>query len=124
MALRSRLTAKAGRVFTKVSKKLEGSVSVKLLKVKDDADEYETIRTLTENVFFEYADNRKTVNVEIGADSEQLTSDIEEATHIEVAGETFFIRRGDTTSPSSTDVTWKLTGEAFETGGRGHYSVL
>lgn len=111
MALRQTLTTKVGGVFTKVSRKLEGGVTVRLLKVADDYDEFDALLTLTEGLFFEYSEFRRKVLIEIGRNDDELTEAIQSATHFALAGYTWVIDKGDTHPPSMTDVTWKLAGE-------------
>lgn len=87
---------------------------VKLLCVSEDSDEFETVREITENVFFEFEDNRKKVALQVAEDSQELTDDMNQATHIEIDDEIFVINAGDTIPPSMTDVTWKLSGDLYE----------
>jgi hypothetical protein len=112
--LRERLTTKVGRVFTKVTTRLEGSVTVRLLVTSENYDEFDEVLALSEGVFFEYSEFRKKVNLEIGQSTEALTAAMARATHLELADSVWVINRGDTKPPSMTDVTWKVTADLFE----------
>jgi hypothetical protein len=111
MALRQELTEVVGEVFTDLADEFESGFTVKLLRTSADYDEFDELLTLTSNVFFEYENDRKRVRVEVGRDDDELTEAMQEATHLEIADKIWEINRGDTFPPSSTDVTWKLTGE-------------
>jgi hypothetical protein len=114
MPLRSKLTTKVGRVFTRVTAKLEGSSTVRLLKPAGDYNEYDTLLVLTSNLIFEFSEHRRKVHLEIGRDDDELTEAITEATHFDLNGHVWAIDKGDTHPPSMADVTWKLTGDIFE----------
>lgn len=112
-----------GKVFNALSKQFLYNVQVKLLKVNQTTDEYDTIFDIQEKRFLEYTNNRKNLMLEIAEDYEALTDTVDEATHIQVDDDIYVILVGDTIPPKSTDVTWKLFGE-LDTRSRSVYARL
>ncbi len=121
MALRERLTAKVGNVYTKVWNRLEESTVVLLLKQSETVRDFDTVYQLNGRWFFEYSNFRKDFLLEI-AEDDSITDAVNEATHVQIDDDVYVIRQGDTTPPKGTDVTWKIYCEKFAK--RSQYSAL
>ena len=91
----------------------EGAV-VKLLKPSTTANEFAEIRTVEDKRFFEYSNFRKNSLLEIADTSEQLTDDIQNATHVSIDDVVYVIRTGDTLEPAGTNPVWQLYLDIFE----------
>jgi hypothetical protein len=119
MGLRAELTEEVGDVFNEVWSELEGSDTVvKLLVAAENYAEFDEVRTLDGNWFFEYSNFRKNFLLEIAEDSDELTEHVRKATHVKVGDTVYVINDGDTTPPKATDVTWKIYCDLFEAGGQ------
>jgi hypothetical protein len=114
MQSQAALTAKVGRVFTKVMAGLEPDLTISLLKPSETSRDYITLLTITSKRFFEYSNFRKNFLLEIADESEQLTEAIGEATHVLVDDDLYVISKGDTSPPKSTDVTWKIYCDLYQ----------
>lgn len=99
--------------FNVLAEEFHDDAVVALAKPSSVYGEFDTITTITTNRFFEFADDRKTVLLEIATDTDALTEAIAEATHVVIDDTPFEIQRQDTQAPQSTDVTWKITASRF-----------
>lgn len=110
--------------FDVLSAEFLDGVTVKLLKVSEDYDEFDEVLEIESKRFFEYSNYRKNFLLEIADDSEALTEAVAEATHVKVDDTVYVIIAGDTKPPSSTDVTWKIFCDLFERNANTHYADL
>lgn len=108
-----------GTAFNVLSRQFAPDVTIKLLSVSEDYDEFDEILTITSKRFFEYSNFRKNFLLEIADDNETLTEKVNAATHVGIYDAdgnrtVYAIIAGDTKPPSSTDVTWKIYCDLFE----------
>ena len=114
MGLRSRLTKKVGKVFTKTTRRLESSVTVTLVKASATTDAFETVLAISSKWFFEYSNFRQKFLLQIGDDSGDLTNAMASATHVKIDNDYYVISEADTLPPKLADPTWKIFCDRFE----------
>lgn len=107
-----------GTAFNVLSRQFLSGVTITLCKVSETVDEFETVLEIEDNRFFEYSKFRKNFLLEVADDSAPLTAAMIEATHVKVDDDYYVIREGDTVPPKSTDPTWKIYCDLFDTGGQ------
>lgn len=91
----------------------DNATELKLLKQSDATNVFDEITTLDDSWFFQYSEFRQNFLLQISRDDDDLTEEIQEATHVQIDDDVYVIRTGDTLPPKGTDVTWKLFCERF-----------
>jgi hypothetical protein len=108
----------------------DASDRIYLLKASETADEFTDVCEVTGQWFFEYSEFRQALTLTIAKSYDELTSAIDEATHIRIESgrdtdarsDYYRIRTGDTVPPLGVGLEWKLYCERFET--QSGYSVI
>lgn len=86
---------------------------LKLLKVSETINDFETIETLTADWYLEYSEFRQQFRLSIARNSEDFTAKITAATHVSVNAEVYTIKTADTLPPMGETPVWNLFCERF-----------
>lgn len=88
--------------------------TVKLAKASEDYAEFDDLYTVADKRFFEFADGRRTLTLNIADTSEALTEAMAKATHVLIDDDLYSIEQGDVVTPDTNGDTWVITGTYFE----------
>jgi hypothetical protein len=87
---------------------------LKLLKISDTENDYETVDVLDRDWYLKYSEYRQAFKLSIARDYFDFIEDVRIATHVAVNDEIYVIRDGDTLPPQGSNPVWTLYCERFE----------